>query len=175
MNPLRGPVEPLAVAYLLERTQWLPRPLAEVFAFFSDPANLNEITPPALSFHIITPRPIDMRPGALIDYRLRLRGIPMRWRTRITAFDPPRSFVDEQLKGPYGRWLHTHTFAPETIDGVEGTRITDRVEYDLPRWCPGPINRLVHRLLVAPDLDRIFGYRQRVLATRFPAPTPAHA
>jgi ligand-binding SRPBCC domain-containing protein len=163
------------VPYTLERTQWLPRPLPEVFAFFADPANLNDLTPPSLHFETLTPRPILMRPGALIDYRLRVRGVPMRWRTRITAFDPPHSFIDEQLKGPYAKWLHTHTFAPETIDGVEGTRVTDRVEYDLPRWCPGPLNRLVHRLLVAPDLNRIFSYRQQVLAERFPAPAPALA
>jgi ligand-binding SRPBCC domain-containing protein len=163
------------VPYTLERSQWLPRPLPEVFAFFADPANLNELTPSSLHFQTLTPRPILMRPGALIDYRLRLRGVPMRWRTRITAFDPPHSFIDEQLKGPYAKWLHTHTFAPLTIDGVEGTRVTDRVEYDLPRWPGRFLCDLVHRTLVAPDLDRIFTYRHKVLATRFPAPTPAPA
>jgi ligand-binding SRPBCC domain-containing protein len=155
------------VTYVLERTQWFPRPPEEVFSFFADPRNLNDITPPALHFRILTASPIDMRPGTLIDYRLRVRGVPLRWRTRITAFDPPQRFVDEQLREPYARWLHTHTFVQETVEGVRGTQMNDRVEYELPRWLPGFLNRVVHRLLVGPDLDRVFGYRRDVLERRF--------
>jgi ligand-binding SRPBCC domain-containing protein len=129
----------------------LPRPAAEVFAFFADAGNLELLTPPWLHIEIRTPRPIAMRPGALIDYRLRLRGLPVSWRTAITAWEPPRRFVDEQLRGPYRLWVHEHTFE-EQPDGT--TLAGDRVRYAVPG------GRLVHRLLVARDIRTIFAYRE---------------
>jgi ligand-binding SRPBCC domain-containing protein len=133
--------------------QFLPLPPARVFAFFERAENLEAITPPFLRFRILTPLPIRVRAGALIDYRLTIRGVPVRWRTRIRDYDPPNRFVDEQLRGPYRLWVHEHRFEP--VPG--GTRMTDRVEYDLPRM---PGRGLVHRWLVRPDLDRIFAYRR---------------
>ena len=143
--------------------QWLPRTPDEVFPFFADAGNLEAITPPWLRFHVITPRPIPMRAGALIDYRLRIRGVPVRWRTRIAEWAPPVRFIDEQLKGPYRLWRHTHTFEPETRNGVAGARCRDVVEYAVP------FDRLVHAWLVRPDIERIFAYRRDTLARLFPA------
>lgn len=133
----------------------LPRSVDEVFAFFADAHNLNMITPDWLSFSILTPRPIEMREGALIDYRILLRGLPMRWRTRITSWQPPHNhmaeFVDEQLSGPYVLWRHTHSFA--ACEG--GTRCRDRVEYAHRGGA------FAERWLVRPDLERIFSHRQK--------------
>ena len=137
--------------------QWLPRPRAEVFPFFADAANLERLTPPWLEFRILTPRPVAMREGALIDYRLRIRGVPVRWRTRIAVWEPPERFVDEQLKGPYRLWVHEHTFLER--DG--GTLCRDQVRYAVPGGA------LVDRLLVRPDVERIFAWRRRVLAELF--------
>ena len=138
----------------LETALWLPRPPGEVFPFFADASNLEAITPPLLRFEILTPGPIAMRPGCLIDYRLRLRGCPLRWRTEITAWEPPHGFVDEQRRGPYRAWVHEHRF--EDRDG--GTRVTDGVRYRVPGGA------LVDRLLVRRDLRRIFEYRARRIA-----------
>lgn len=152
--------------YQFERSLWLPRPRAEVFPFFADAANLNAITPPWLHFRILTPLPIRMAPGTLIEYRLRLHGIPLRWLTEITVWDPPVRFVDRQLCGPYREWVHTHTF----IECDGGTLCTDHVRYAHAggRW--------VNRWFVAPDLERIFEYRARRLQELFglnrPAPSP---
>jgi ligand-binding SRPBCC domain-containing protein len=132
---------------------WLPRPVEEVFAFFSNPANLDTITPPWMSFRTVTPLPIDMRVGTLIDYRLRVRGIPMRWRSHIAVWDPPHRFQDEQVRGPYSRWVHEHTFA--TRDG--GTLVGDHVSYATP------LDFLLHRFVVRPDIERIFAYRSKAL------------
>lgn len=128
---------------------WLPMPRARVFEFFADPANLDAITPPWLGFRTVTALPIEMREGALIDYRLRLHGLPIRWRSRISAWDPPHRFVDEQVRGPYRLWVHEHTF--ESQD--DGTIVRDHVRYAVP------FDRLVHDRLVRPDLERIFRYR----------------
>lgn len=136
--------------YQLQAEMFLPLPPEKVFAFFGDAHNLEAITPATLRFQVLTPAPIVMRPGTLIDYRIKLHGIPIRWRTRITEWDPPHRFVDEQLKGPYRLWVHTHTFTPK--DG--GTHIHDHVLYS--HW-GGPI---VERFFVRPDLDRIFAYRK---------------
>lgn len=136
----------------------IPRPLTEVFAFFADAGNLERLTPGFLRFRIQTPLPIQMAAGTLIDYRIRLHGIPIRWRTRIAVWEPPLRFVDEQLRGPYRLWRHEHTF--EATGG--GTVCRDRVEY---RHWGGPIGE---RLMVRPSLERIFAFRQATLAWLFP-------
>jgi ligand-binding SRPBCC domain-containing protein len=146
----------------LETDLWLPRPLHEVFAFFSDASNLNALTPPWLHFQIESPQPLTMGQGTRIDYRLRLHGVPLRWRTEITVWEPPHRFVDTQREGPYRRWVHEHTFTEQ--DG--GTRIRDRVTYVVGG---GLLEPLVHRLLVGPDLRKIFAYRQQQLQERFAA------
>jgi ligand-binding SRPBCC domain-containing protein len=173
LNPGDRRGRTMGVAHVLERVQFLPRPVEEVFAYFADPANLNDLTPPSLHFRIVTPCPIEMRVGALIDYRLRVHGLPIRWRTAITHYNPPHSFTDEQVRGPYKRWVHLHTFTPTTRDGVNGTQMVDRVDYALPAWSPGIVNSFVHRAFVAPDLTRIFEYRRATLEKRFPCPQPS--
>ncbi len=137
---------------LLERAQRLDGTPEEVFPFFADAENLERITPRWLGFRVVTPG-VEMREGALIEYRLRLHGVPVRWRTRIEAWDPPHRFVDRQLSGPYRLWHHTHLFEP---DGEGGTVMRDVVRYALPF---GPFGRLAHRLFVRRDLARIFEYR----------------
>ncbi len=133
----------------------LPRPRAEVFGFFADAANLEAITPPWLHFRILTPQPIEMRTGARIDYRLRLHGIPIGWKTAITAWEPETRFVDEQLRGPYRLWVHEHTFADLQEGAIAGTLAEDRVLYSALGGA------LANRLLVERDLRTIFQYRHR--------------
>lgn len=140
--------------YTLERETIVASPLEKVFAFFSKPENLEALTPPWLNFQIVTPQPIQIREGATIAYRLRMRGIPIRWLTGIEIWRPPHEFVDVQLKGPYKLWHHTHRF--EKCEA--GTRILDIVRYSLPF---GPLGRLVHRLQVAQDIAKIFDYREK--------------
>jgi ligand-binding SRPBCC domain-containing protein len=135
----------------------LPRPRSEVFGFFSDAANLQELTPPWLRFRVLTAQPIAMRKGALIDYRIRLHGLPVGWKTEITAWEPPSRFVDEQLRGPYRLWVHEHSF--EEIEG--GTLAGDFVRYSVPG------GTLTNRLLVARDLRTVFRYRHRRLQEMF--------
>ncbi len=137
---------------------WLARTRAEVFEFFSDAGNLERLTPPWLGFEILTPRPIAMRAGALIDYRLKVHHVPVRWRTEITAWEPPVRFVDEQRRGPYRLWHHTHTF----LEQEGGTWVHDRVRYAVL----GGI--LIHKLVVARDVKTIFAYREKVLQELFP-------
>jgi len=134
----------------------LPRPIGEVFAFFADAHNLEAITPPWLRFRLLRSVPAEVCRGTVIDYRLRLHGLPVRWRSEISAWEPPHRFVDEQLRGPYRRWHHEHTFTE--VEG--GTEVRDRVDYRLPPGGP-----LVARL-VARDLRAIFAYRQRALLAR---------
>lgn len=152
----------MARTHVLERSQLVPRPRPEVFAFFADAHNLEAITPGFLRFRIVTPAPIAMAPGTLIDYQLSLFRIPFRWRTRIVAFDPGVRFVDVQLAGPYRRWEHTHTFE----DAPGGTLVRDRVVYELPL---GPLGGLAHALLVERSLRRIFDHRREVIAARLGA------
>lgn len=139
---------------------WLPLPPEELFPFFADAANLDAITPPWLHFHIVTPPPIVMHEGTLIDYRLRVRGVPLRWRTRISAWQPPHRFVDEQLRGPYRQWIHEHTF--ELRKG--GTLARDRVRYAVP------FDWLLHHWFVRPDIERIFRHRSMALRMIFAQP-----
>jgi ligand-binding SRPBCC domain-containing protein len=145
------------MSHLWETEIWLPRPVGEVFPFFADAGNLDLLTPAWLRFEILTPRPIEMKTGALIDYRLRLRGFPIRWRTRICEWLPPVRFVDEQLRGPYRLWHHTHTFTER--DG--GTVVGDRVRYAVPGGA------VVNALFVRRDVERIFAFRQQKLAELF--------
>ena len=148
-----------AKEYVLEQSVWVRHPIPDVFPFFAAAENLERITPPELGFRIRTELPIEMKRGALIDYTIKLHGIPMKWRTEITAWDPPYSFEDTQLRGPYVKWVHTHSFVEER----GGTRINDRVVYALPF---GPLGRIVHPF-VARQLARIFNFRTDALATRF--------
>lgn len=143
--------------YTINTKQWLDRPLEEVFEFFSAARNLELLTPDFLQFHVITPEPIVMKEGLLIDYRLKLRGIPIRWRSEIALWDPPFRFVDEQVKGPYRKWHHLHQF--EEKDG--GTLVTDEVHYQV--WGGG----LVNRFFVRPDVESIFAYREEKLNELF--------
>jgi ligand-binding SRPBCC domain-containing protein len=143
--------------YELATWQWLPRPRPEVFAFFSDARNLERITPPFLKFQVLTADPIDMRAGTLVDYRLRLHGLPLRWQSEIAAWDPPARFADVQRRGPYRQWEHTHTFGEQ--DG--GTLVQDQVRYRLRG--PDVLTRAVNAWLVAPDTRRIFAFRHHAL------------
>lgn len=146
--------------HVLTREIWLNHPREDVFDFFSDAYNLDNITPPWLNFRILTPRPIPMAVGTRITYRLKLRGIPIRWLTEITAWEPPHYFVDSQLKGPYRKWVHEHRFIEQ--DG--GTLMQDRVEYAVPGWIFEP---LIHGLFVRTDVETIFDYRQEQFARIF--------
>ena len=137
--------------YVFSTELWLPRPRDEVFQFFAEARNLETITPPWLKFEVLTPAPIAMRTGALIDYRIRVHGFPIRWRTEITEWQPPHRFVDVQLRGPYTLWHHTHTF--EERDA--GTLCLDHVRYR-PRG-----GALIDWLFVRRDVERIFQYRQQ--------------
>ena len=139
---------------------WVPRPPAEVFAFFSDAHNLEQITPPWVRFQVVTPAPIVMRAGTLIDYKIRVRRLSLKWRTEITEWCPPERFIDTQLRGPYVRWEHTHSFTAR--DG--GTLCTDDVLY-WPRG--GFLAPLIHALFVRRDVEKIFAYRAKVLREKF--------
>ena len=141
--------------HILRTETHVPRPREEVFEFFASADNLQRITPPELDFEIRTPRPIEMQDGALIDYRLKLFGISFAWKTRISLWDPPTTFVDEQIAGPYKRWIHTHTFT----DVACGTRVNDTVRYRLPLY---PIGEAAFPL-VRRQLGRIFTYRSEQL------------
>jgi ligand-binding SRPBCC domain-containing protein len=153
--------------FRLHRSQFIPRPRREVFAFFSDATNLERITPSFVGFRILTPGPLVLRPGAIIDYQLRLYGVPIRWRTRIETFDPDLAFTDIQLSGPYRSWHHRHTF----VDAPGGTRMEDTVDYELPL---GWLGHVARRLFVERSLQRIFDFRAEGVATLFPA-SPAMA
>ena len=137
--------------------QTIEQPIAQVFAFFSDAHNLAEITPPWLRFEVLTPAPIAMQVGTRIDYRLRLRGIPLSWQSEITAWVPPRYFMDEQRRGPYRLWRHTHTFE----ETAAGTVVGDEVEYAV--WGSSVVNTL----FVRRDIERIFAYRAEKLDALF--------
>ena len=139
---------------------WLPGPVGEVFAFFGDARNLDALTPPWLHFRIVRLPEGGLRQGTRIEYRLRWRWAPLPWLTEITAWEPPCRFVDTQRRGPYRLWVHEHRF--EERDG--GTLVRDRVDYAVPG---GPLEPLLHRLLVGPDVAAILAYRQEKLRERF--------
>lgn len=145
----------------LEQTQQIRAPRAQVFEFFSAAENLELLTPPFLSFRILSELPIAMKQGALIEYRIGLAGIPMRWLTEISLWEPGERFVDRQLSGPYRRWYHLHEF--RDVDG--GTEMRDVVDYEMP-W--GPLGTLAHALTVRRLLDRIFAYRRDAVTKAFP-------
>jgi ligand-binding SRPBCC domain-containing protein len=146
--------------YQFEQVQFIPRPRSEVFRFFADAANLERITPSFLHFRILSELPIEMKAGALIDYRLSLYGLPVYWRTRIETFQPEVCFSDIQLKGPYRRWHHVHEFLER--DG--GTEMHDRVSYELPL---GPLGALARALFVRRSLEQIFAHRRAVVSEIF--------
>lgn len=155
----------MASEHILRREQVIPRPRSEVFAFFADAANLDRITPPWLHFRILTPQPMTIARGALIDYRIRWRGLPLRWRTRIEEWLPETRFVDMQIHGPYALWHHTHVFEP----APNGTHMTDIVRYRIPF---GPIGALLHRLRIRRDVEAIFDYRTQAIDRIFGASEP---
>lgn len=142
--------------FTLETEQWFPQTLETLFPFFADAANLEQLTPPWLHFRIVSPA-VELRAGALLDYRLRVHGIPLTWQSEITVWEPPFRFVDVQKRGPYRAWIHEHTF--ESRDG--GTLMRDRVQYAVTGGA------LVRNLLVAPDLDKIFNFRRVRLESIF--------
>jgi len=154
------------VTYVLEKTQRVPAPLDEVFDFFARPDNLARITPGWLDFRIVAPEQRDMRQGLEIEYRVRPLLVPQKWVSRITAYDPPHRFVDEQVHGPYRRWRHLHEFEPVATGNGAVTEIRDRVDYALPF---GPLGRVAHALLVRRQLESIFEHRRRVIADEFGA------
>lgn len=146
--------------HILEKKQIIEDSRTKVFEFFADAGNLEKITPPELNFHIITPQPIDIKKGALIDYKLKLRGIPITWKTEITQWNPPFDFVDTALKSPYQQWIHLHTFE----EGERGeTIMRDVVRYRLPFE---PLGDIAH-FYVKKELNYIFDYRYKVIEEIF--------
>lgn len=149
----------------LDRQQTVPAVLEHIFAFFESPENLALITPPSLGFRVITAGPIIMKQGRVIDYTIRLGGLPVRWRSLISIYEPPFCFVDEQLKGPYAYWRHTHRFE----SCARGTKMRDEVVYALPAALPAMVESMLHALYVRPKLEHIFDYRARFYADYFDA------
>jgi ligand-binding SRPBCC domain-containing protein len=150
---------------VLERTQLIPRPRHEVFDFFSRAANLEKLTPDNLRFSILTPEPIPMHPGTLIDYRIKLSGVPMTWRTKIDVWEPETRFVDIQLSGPYKLWRHEHTFKDVvTADGRPATEMGDRLTYAVGF---GPLGVLARALFVDRTVEGIFDYRKKAVEQIF--------
>ncbi len=147
--------------YLFETEAAIPASREQVFAFFSDVANLMSITPSTLHLRILTPGSIEMKDGTIIDYVIRLYGVPLRWRTLISRWNPPFDFVDEQLRGPYRTWVHQHSFS-EMADGQ--TRMKDSVRYSLPL----PFG-LVALPFVQREIAGIFRYRAKVIGEVFPS------
>lgn len=138
--------------HILRTFMTLPLPREQVFAFFSDAANLQSITPAELHFRMLTPQPVQMSERTLIDYKLRLLGVPLRWQARISRWEPPIAFIDEQVRGPYRLWEHTHRF----YEDGDKTIIEDIVCYELPF---SPFGEVFHPL-VRLQLKRIFRFRQ---------------
>ena len=148
----------MASTHLLERQQRVELSVERAFDFYGDARNLELLTPPWLRFKVLTPGPIEMGPGTLLDYRLQLHRIPIRWQTRIETWERPHGFVDTQVRGPYTLWEHTHTFEE---DGPEAAIIHDRIRYSIPF---GPLGEIANRLFVQRDLQTIFDYRHDAVA-----------
>lgn len=169
------------VARLIKRSVIVNQPIKKVFNFFSDATNLEVLTPHWLHFKIISSLPIKMGTGTVIEYKLKVKGIPISWRSEILDWNPPFVFVDRQINGPYEMWVHTHRFT----DIQNGTRVDDEVIYKVPgdglveqcfrnRWSiirlGGYLLQLVPycvALIVRRDLDKIFDYRTRKLQKYF--------
>lgn len=143
--------------FKIETELWVPKAKDIVFDFFSDARNLNQLTPPLLEFKIVTPDPIIMAVGTLIDYKLKIRGIPVNWQSEITTWDKPHNFVDQQRKGPYRHWVHQHQF----IEKDGGTLVKDQVDYSVFGGA------LINKFFVAKDLQNIFDYRKKELQNIF--------
>jgi ligand-binding SRPBCC domain-containing protein len=142
----------------LHREQTVPLPIGDAFRFFEDPQNLKLLTPDWVRLRI-TDRPVALRAGAEISYSIRWMGLPLRWRTRFAQYDPPHGFTDAQLRGPFKKWEHTHTFVPEG----ESTRIVDDLEYELPF---GALGEIVAGSLIRRQLEALFDYRRKQIETR---------
>ena len=140
--------------------QFLPYSLERVFGFFKKPENLNQVTPKNLGFKILTPSPIKMEKGTVIDYTIRLYGVPMHWKTVIAEYDPPHFFTDTQVKGPYQVWIHTHRFVAQN----GGTLMIDDLQYAIPLGCLGELARA---MFVKKEIERIFEYRKKVIKQIF--------
>ena len=147
-------------SYELKRNQFIPQPIEQVFSFFSKPENLELITPRNLHFSILTSIPIDMKTGQVIDYLIRLKGIKICWSSIISSYDPPHSFVDEQIRGPFSSWIHSHGFKEKN----GGTIIMDQIEYSIPLKL---IGRIANYIFVEKDLGYIFDYREKVIMDIF--------
>jgi ligand-binding SRPBCC domain-containing protein len=139
---------------------WIPAPVETAFSFFSKAENLDRITPPWLHFKILTTLPVEMGEGTLLDYQLKLHGIPVSWQTQIINWNPPFQFVDVQLRGPYRKWIHTHTFTSQN----NGTLVEDSVDYAVPGFFLEPF---INKYLVQPDISKIFAYRRDQLTRIF--------
>jgi ligand-binding SRPBCC domain-containing protein len=151
--------------HILESRLRLPHPREAVFEFFASPENLGAVTPRWLHFSLLTPRPIVMAAGTVLDYRIRWLGVPLRWRSIVREYDPPYRFVDAQILGPYSRWEHRHMF----FEDGDGTVVEDRITYRLPL---GPLGKLAHVLLVGRQLEAIFSYRREKIAALLTGRTP---
>ena len=146
--------------YVIERRLWLPRPRPEVFAFFADPGNLARVSPPPADLRWLAPPPASLGAGAVLDFSIRLCGLPVRWRVFVREFDPPYRFIDAQLWGPFARWEHRHLFFEGPPGDATGTWVEDRVTYRLPL---GSLGRLAHALGAGRSIARVFDYRARRL------------
>jgi ligand-binding SRPBCC domain-containing protein len=146
--------------HILTKTTVINKTLSEVFEFFSNAENLNKITPPDMQFKILTPLPIIIKKGTLIDYKIKVNGIPFKWQTEISEREPNKRFVDKQLKGPYRVWIHEHTF--EEKDGK--TIMNDHVQFLSPGWFLEPI---INKLFIEKKVKGIFAYREKILTNLF--------
>jgi ligand-binding SRPBCC domain-containing protein len=146
--------------HFLTTTTVINKPLSEVFEFFSNAENLNKITPPDMQFKILTPLPIIIKKGTLINYKIKVNGIPFNWQTEITEWEPNKRFIDKQLKGPYRVWIHEHTF--EEKDGK--TIMNDHVQFLSPGWFLEPI---INKLFIEKKVKGIFAYREKILTNLF--------